>query len=80
MSNTSIPTIVLVGLYSALIALSVAYVGIKRQYETQQVCDRSHAVISGSLEQVCAQVQDKYHTEYLCNSARADAICWVELK
>lgn len=52
----------------------------EHQYETQQICDRSRAVISGSLEQACGDVQQRYGTEYLCNNLQPSAVCWTEVK
>lgn len=75
-----VPTFTIVALLSAVIALYVAYTGTQRQYATQQVCDRSHSVISGRLEEACTIAQESNDTEYLCNSYRPDAFCWVELK
>lgn len=74
------PKFTIVVLLSALITLSVAHIRLSRQYATQQVCDRSHAVQSGRLEEACGLTQDNNHTEYLCNGFKADAFCWVEVK
>lgn len=72
--------LVLIGVMIALVVLSVAHVRLQRQYETQRICDRSHAVQDGNLEKACGDIQDKYDTEYICDGFKADAFCWVELK
>lgn len=60
--------------------LSIQEQNYKHQYETQQICDRSHVTVNGSLEKACGEVQDKYNTEYLCNGLKVDSFCWVEVK
>lgn len=53
-----------------------------RRLEVQQLCDRSHATTNhpdGGLEESCGKLQDKYHAEYVCNSYKPDAVCWVEI-
>jgi hypothetical protein len=44
---------------------------------TQQICAQAHQVNDGKSEQACGNVQDKYHTEFLCS---AQGACWTELK
>lgn len=68
------------GLALWVLLLHVQTVQANHKLEVQQVCDRSHVVMNGTLEKSCGDIQDRYHAEYLCNGTKPDAVCWVELK
>lgn len=85
--NNYLPYMLIVLLLMIVFAADIQYANAKQelkeshqQYETQQTCDRSRTVIDGKLEKLCGDLQDKYGTEYICDSLAANAYCWVEQK
>lgn len=48
--------------------------------QVKEACTNSNKVIDGGKEQSCAELQDKYNMEFLCDGVEASSHCWVETK
>lgn len=75
--------IILEGLY--LLGLFIGYqlghnAALHQMRDVQKVCDQSHAVMNGYLEEKCGKAQDNTHTEYVCDGPYENSRCWVEVK
>lgn len=44
------------------------------------VCSYSRTVNSGDWEEACGMAQDSTETEFICESIKSNARCWVENK
>lgn len=44
----------------------------------QVICDESHGIMDGTLEQACGDVLDRYNLIYRCNYGLEE--CWIENK
>lgn len=83
MTYRTADTLLTIALVISVIAFILG-IGIRldqvAKQRTQEACDKAHLSVSGELERACGEAQDKWHTEYLCTSQKADAFCWVEVK
>lgn len=50
--------------------------------EVYAVCNSARQEISGTSEQACGDLQDKYNIEFLCEARNSEASnhCWTEVK